>query len=158
MPRASLRSVLTIIAESAAFTGLVSSSTASKPALTRAAWSHCDKGPASRPMRASGRLRPLRNVISAAGSLATLGLAHDPAGGVDHAHAALFQRHVNPGKVIHGCPSMCLGPITPDPGSHTSPSGPAAPPRYAGGRPITAPRLIDPPHGSSSEYGRALTL
>ncbi len=46
MPRASLRSVLTIIAESAAFTCLVSSSTASNPALTRAAWSHCDKGPA----------------------------------------------------------------------------------------------------------------
>src|SRR3954470_11594066 len=71
MPRASLRSVLTIIAESAAFTGLVSSSTASNPALTRAAWSHCDKGPASRPMRTSGRLSPLRNVISASGSLAT---------------------------------------------------------------------------------------
>src|SRR4051794_29543779 len=72
MPRASLRSVLTIIAESAAFTCLVSSSTASNPALTRAVWSHCDKGPASRPMRTSGRLRPLRKVISASGSLATL--------------------------------------------------------------------------------------
>jgi hypothetical protein len=49
-----------------------------------------------------------------------LGLAHDPAGGVDHAHAALFQRHVNPGIVIHGCPSLCLGPITSDPVSNTS--------------------------------------
>jgi hypothetical protein len=35
-----------------------------------------------------------------------LGLAHDPPGGVHHAHAAVFQRDVDPGKVLHGCPSM----------------------------------------------------
>jgi hypothetical protein len=34
-----------------------------------------------------------------------LGLSHDPARGVDHAHAALVQRHVNSDIVVHGCPS-----------------------------------------------------
>src|SRR3954451_2048019 len=37
-----------------------------------------------------------------------LRLAHDPARGVDHANAAVFQRHVNPSKMLHGCPSMML--------------------------------------------------
>jgi hypothetical protein len=32
-----------------------------------------------------------------------LGLAHDPPGAVDHAHAAPLQRHVDPGIVLHGC-------------------------------------------------------
>src|SRR3954471_7882152 len=32
------------------------------------------------------------------------------------AESAAFTCLVNPGKVIHGCPSMCLGPITSDPG------------------------------------------
>src|SRR5512144_2600054 len=46
IPRASLRSVLTTIADSAAFTCRVSSNTAPNPASARPACSHCDKGPA----------------------------------------------------------------------------------------------------------------
>src|SRR5215212_6358735 len=38
-----------------------------------------------------------------------LGLTHDPPRRVDHAHAAPFQRDVDPGKMLHGCPSMMLG-------------------------------------------------
>src|SRR6185503_8173735 len=51
MPRASRRSVFTVIADNAAFTCRVSSRTTSKPACVKAACSHCDKGPASSPMR-----------------------------------------------------------------------------------------------------------
>jgi hypothetical protein len=67
-----LRSVFTIMAESAAFTCRVSSSTASNPVSVRPAWSHCDKGPASRPMRVSGRPSWRKKPTSASGSLATL--------------------------------------------------------------------------------------
>ena len=45
--RASLRSVFTTIADSAAFTCRVSSNTTSSPAFVRPACSHCDSGPAS---------------------------------------------------------------------------------------------------------------
>ncbi len=72
MPRASLRSVLTTIAESAALTCRVSSSTGAKPAAVSPAWSHCDKGPASRPTRVSGRPSRPKNATSASGSLGTL--------------------------------------------------------------------------------------
>jgi hypothetical protein len=72
MPRASLRSVFTTIADSAAFTCRVSSSTASKPAPLRPACSHCDKGPASSPIRVTFRPRPRNQAIRASGSLATL--------------------------------------------------------------------------------------
>src|SRR3954447_22746267 len=51
IPRASRRSVFTVIADNAAFTCRVSSRTTSKPACVKAACSHCDKGPASSPMR-----------------------------------------------------------------------------------------------------------
>jgi hypothetical protein len=71
MPRASLRSVFTIIAESAAFTCRVSSSTASSPAAARPARSHCDKGPASRPMRVGATPSWPKNATSASGSLVT---------------------------------------------------------------------------------------
>jgi hypothetical protein len=56
-----------------------------------------------------------------------LRLAHDPPRGVHHAHAALFQRHVDPGIMVHGCPSMMLGAdhLGPRPSHHhsESPSG-----------------------------------
>ena len=71
MPLASLRSVLTIIAESAALTCRVSSSTASSPAPVRPAWSDRESGPASSPTRASGRPSSRKNRTSASGSLAT---------------------------------------------------------------------------------------
>ncbi len=38
-----------------------------------------------------------------------LGLTHNPPRRVDHAHAAPFQRDVDPGIVLHGCPSMMPG-------------------------------------------------
>jgi hypothetical protein len=38
-----------------------------------------------------------------------LRLTDDPAGGIHHAHAAPFQRDVDPGIVLHGCPSLMLG-------------------------------------------------
>jgi len=72
MPRASLRSVLTTIAESAALTCLVSSSTASYPAPVSPACNHCDSGPASRPTRVSGRPSWSKKATSASGSLGTL--------------------------------------------------------------------------------------
>ena len=71
MPRASLRSVLTVIAESAAFTCRVSSSTASKPASVKPACSHCDNGPASSPIRVNKTPIRRKKRTSASGSLAT---------------------------------------------------------------------------------------
>ncbi len=59
------------MAESAALTCRVSSSTASNPASVRPAWSHCDKGPASSPIRVSGRPSRREKSASASGSLAT---------------------------------------------------------------------------------------
>jgi hypothetical protein len=60
------------MAESAAFTCRVSSSTASSPAPVRPACSHCDKGPASSPIRATGTPSRPKKATSASGSLATL--------------------------------------------------------------------------------------
>jgi hypothetical protein len=57
------------MAESAALTCRVSSSTASNPASVRPAWSHCDKGPASSPTRVTARPK---KPTSASGSLGTL--------------------------------------------------------------------------------------
>ena len=52
MPRASLRSVFTGIALKASRTCRVSSSSTASPASRIPAYSHCDSGPASRPIRA----------------------------------------------------------------------------------------------------------
>src|SRR5262245_49849749 len=48
-----------------------------------------------------------------------LGLAHDPSMRIDHAEAASFQGHVDPGIVFHGCPLMMSG---------ADPFGPPLPP------------------------------
>ena len=72
MPRASLRSVLTTIADSAAFTCRVSSNTASNPALVKPACRQCESGPASSPMRVTATPSPANKPTSASGSLATL--------------------------------------------------------------------------------------
>src|ERR1700730_10036854 len=71
MPRASLRSVLITIADSAAFTCRVSRSTTSNPAATKPAYSHCDSGPASSPIRVPPVSSPRKNPTRASGSLAT---------------------------------------------------------------------------------------
>jgi hypothetical protein len=56
-----------------------------------------------------------------------LRLADDPAGGVDHAHAAPFQGDVDPGIVVHGCPSTMFGADPFGPRSHPHSEG--QPPR-----------------------------
>lgn len=66
-----MRSVFTTIAENAAFTWRVSRSTVSKPAPHRPACSHCDKGPASSPIRVAGTPTWPKKRASASGSLAT---------------------------------------------------------------------------------------
>src|SRR5262245_13189299 len=70
-PRASLRSVFTVIADNAAFTCRVSSRTASNPARISPACSHCDNGPASSPISFTGEPSPLKKETRASGSLAT---------------------------------------------------------------------------------------
>ena len=61
IPRASRRSVFTVIADNAAFASRLSSSTVSKPAATRPAWIHCDNGSDWRQTRAIGSSRVRRN-------------------------------------------------------------------------------------------------
>ena len=109
MPRASLRSVLTTMAESAALTWRVSSSTASNPAFVSPACSHWLSGPASSPILATCSPSSRQNPTSASGSLGNLGLAHDLAGRVDDADAASFQRDIDPDIVLHGRLPMMLG-------------------------------------------------
>ena len=65
-----------------------------------------------------------------------LRLAHDPPRGVHHAHAAQFQRDVDPGIVLHGRPSMMLGAgprARPRPRHHQSEGRPPSPPTPAAG-------------------------
>jgi hypothetical protein len=50
----------------------VSSSTTGKPAACSPAWSHWDRGPASRPTRAKTTPAPFRAATSASDSLSTL--------------------------------------------------------------------------------------
>ena len=64
-----MRSVFTVIADSAAFTCRVSKSTVSKPAFVSPAYSHCDNGPASIPMRSIVKPSPFKKPTSVAGSL-----------------------------------------------------------------------------------------
>jgi hypothetical protein len=72
IPRASFRSVFTVIAESAAFTCRDSSKTTSRPAATSPACNHCDSGPASSPIRHTGNSSSSNYRTSVSGSLATL--------------------------------------------------------------------------------------
>jgi hypothetical protein len=71
MPRASLRSVFTVIADKAALTCRVSSRAVSKPASVSPACSHCDSGPASSPTRSIETPSPRKKPTSASGSLVT---------------------------------------------------------------------------------------
>jgi hypothetical protein len=59
-------------------------------------------------MRTSGRLRPLRKVISASGSLATFA-SRTIRPVASTTHTLLCSNDVDPGIVIHGCSSMMLG-------------------------------------------------
>jgi len=72
MPRASFRSVFTVIAFSAALTWRVSIKIAGSPASTNPACSHCDNGPASSPMRANAKPLSVKNAARASRSLRTL--------------------------------------------------------------------------------------
>ena len=136
MPRASLRSVLTTIADSAAFTCRVSSNTTSNPAPVRPACSHCESGPASNPIRVTATPSWRKKHDQRLGFARHLGLADDPPGRIDHAHAAPFQRDVDPGIVLHGCPSMMPGADPFGPRTHHHSGG--QPPRrsHCGTRPL----------------------
>ena len=70
-PRASLRSIFTIIADKAAFTCRVSSRTVSNPARFSPACSHADNGPASSPIRFTAKPSDAKKATRASGSLAT---------------------------------------------------------------------------------------
>ena len=72
MPRALLRSLLLICADSAAFICRVSTQITGKPASANALYSHCDKGPASRPMRSMASASSVRTARIATGLVATL--------------------------------------------------------------------------------------
>ena len=110
MPRASLRSVLTTIADSAALTCRVSSSTASKPGPGQAGVQPLRQRAGLQPDPGHRQAEPAEEqATSASGSLATFASRTIRPVGVDHAHAAPFQRHVDPGIVLHGCPSMMPG-------------------------------------------------
>src|SRR4051794_33106885 len=135
MPRASLRSVSTTIAESAALTCRVPSSTASYPASLRPAWSHRDKGPASRPTRASGRPSCPKKATSASGSLATLASRTiRPVPSTTHTLLRSSETSI-PAWCSTAVPRRCLGPTRPDP-VHSSPRRTAASPVSPGAGPL----------------------
>jgi hypothetical protein len=60
------------MAESAAFTWRVSSSTTSNPARVSPAWSHCESGPASSPTLVTGTPSCRKKATRVSGSLGTL--------------------------------------------------------------------------------------
>jgi hypothetical protein len=72
IPRASLRSDFTGMALNASRTCRVSSNSTASPAFFIAAYSHCDRGPASSPIRSTAKPSDRNQAISASGSLATL--------------------------------------------------------------------------------------
>ena len=84
------------MADRAALTWRVSSSTASKPALYSPSYSHCDSGPASRPTRTIVTPRPRRKATSASRFARDLRLPDDLPGCIQYAGLAQFQRHVIP--------------------------------------------------------------
>jgi hypothetical protein len=133
IPRASLRSVFTTMAESAALTCRVSSNTL-EPGGGEPAASHCDNGPASRPRRASGRASASRNCTGALGSLATFAsrTIRPPA---STTHTLLCSRTRRSRHSGHGCPSMMLG---------ADPSDPALTPSLWGQRPRPLPPRVSP--------------
>ena len=128
---------MTTIADSAAFTCRVSSSTASSPPVVRPACSHCESGPASSPILVTDHAEPGEEPDQRLGLTRHLGLPDDPPGPIHHAHAALFQRHVDPGIMLHGCPSMMPGADPFGPRTHHHSEG-QPPSRSLQRRPITA--------------------
>ncbi len=121
IPRASLRAVLTTVAASAAST--------CRRVSSRTAWTPAAAGPAcaaaataARPLQSDPGHRQAELVEEPHRRLRLArhpGLADDPPGGGDRADAAPFQRPVDPGPMLHGCPSMRLGVDPPGPRSHT---------------------------------------
>ena len=105
MPRASLRSVFTTIADSAAFTCAGLEQHDLEPGLRQAGVQPLRQRPGLEPdprhhqaelaEEPNQRLRLARH----------LGLADDPSAAIHHAHAALFQRHV---RSRHNAPWLSL--------------------------------------------------
>ena len=131
MPRASLRSVFTTIADSAAFTWRVSSNTTSSPPCVRPACSYCDSGPAlaailsaSPPGRAGRGTELAPRAHSPPWPLGRSVRSHPPR---THCSVPVTRR---PGITLHGCPSRMLGADPFGPRSLHHPEG--QPPRLTG--------------------------
>ena len=77
-----------------------------EPARVRPSYSHCDRGPASRPIRMTTIAKELNQCL---GLACHLDLADDLAAGVQDANAAFFQRNVDPCGIRHDCPPMMRG-------------------------------------------------
>src|SRR5262249_56993261 len=118
MPRASFRSVFTVIAFGAALTCRVSIKIAVSPASTRPACSHCDSGPASSPIRANDEPLSRKNVISASGSLATF-VSRTIRPVASTTHTLLSSKDTSiAAKCSTAVPLQCLGPTQLGPRSH----------------------------------------
>src|SRR5918996_1281633 len=143
IPRASFRSVFTVIALSAALTWRVSIKVAGSRPSTSPGSSHCARGPASRPMRVNRKPLSAKNATRASRSLCTFAsLTICPAASTTHTLL-----HSNETSIAAKCsmavpPCQCLGPIT-GPRS-ASPWGTAASQRRPRRRPgpITASRSL----------------
>ena len=118
MPRASLRSVFTVIAFSAILTCRVSIKIAGSPAAVSPACSHCDSGSASRPIRVNSKPVSSNNAMSAAGSLATFASRTIfPVPSTTHTLLSSNDTSIA-GKIFHGYPSSMLGADPIGPRSH----------------------------------------
>src|ERR687898_900152 len=104
MLRASIRSVLTGIALTAAFMCRASMQITGSPAAARPSHSQGANDPASMPTRSKLTPVALRNAAMPSGSVAALPFAHDPALVVDDADRRLFHRDVKADIILHGCP------------------------------------------------------
>ena len=109
IPRASLRSVFTVIALQRRL---------DVTRLDQDRWQPGLDQPRMEPLRHGAGLQPdacdaqpgsrRRKATNASGSLGTLASRTISPVGVDHADAAPFQRHVDRGIVLHGCPSSSM--------------------------------------------------
>ena len=94
-PHASLRSVFTVIADSAAFTCRVSSRTVSNPACDSPACSHCDNGPRLKPNPIHRNAKFLQETNKSFRFARNLRLLYDLASPIHNANAREFQRDVD---------------------------------------------------------------
>ena len=104
MLRASIRSVLTGIALTAAFMCRASMQITGRPAAARPSHSQGANGPASMPTRSKISPVAIRNAAMASGPARAFAFAHDPARIIDDADRRLFHSDVETDIMLHGCP------------------------------------------------------